>query len=434
MIQNAIRWTGSLVLNRLLSGIWGPSLVALLLAGLLAFGLVALDNAGLSDWLAGFGGALAFDVDGASFHLDALLTVQIAVLTLYFSVTLLILTLGAQSLGTRLIERWIARVTIRASLTQWVALVAFTLLANLFVADGAPVPRATILFDLAATVLALGWLGFGYHSLARTAHVDTTVAELGRTYAADRQDWGLRDGPDPDAEPDARLAAWTSGYIAGFDRDRLIDAAARAGGRIAVRVPDGAFVVEGEPLVSLWGDRDGVLARTFRDTAEISPYRTDRPTGPFSLALLVDIAARALSPGINDYQTAAACADWIGHGLTQRLGKEDAPEGWFTDDAGAARLHVPESGVLLQSRPHLTAFERSALPHPFVVERLLAAYGTALRRATDPRDAARLGDMIDGLLARARDHATPEEAARLDALVARVRRPPAPVTGSLAAE
>jgi uncharacterized membrane protein len=432
MLQDAIRRTGSLVLNRLLSGIWGPSLVAVALATALAFGITALDRAGLSDWLGRFGGVLAFDHPAASSHVSALLTVQIAILTLYFSITLLVLSLAAQTLGSRLIERWIARISTRATLTQWMALVTLSLLARLFLGEEAPVPRALILFDLAATVAALAWLGYGYHRLARTVHIDTSIAELGRTYALDRQDWRLREGPAPDAPGGALVHAWETGYLGGFDRGLLIEAAARTGGRLAILLPDGAFMVEGDPLARIWDD-DGGIEKALRATAQISPYRTDRPTGPFSLMLLVDIGCRALSPGINDYQTAAACADWIGHGLTMRLAEEDAPEGWFEDAGGVPRLYVPESGVVAQSRPHLLALERAALAQPYVVERLLSAYGAALRRAEDPRDRRRLWEMIEGLGVRARALMTPEEAMRLDAFLARLGDDTRPLSASLAA-
>ena len=423
MIRDPIRRTGSFLANRLLSGIWAPMLAAVTLACLLAAGLALLDRAGLSAWVAGLGWPLAFGMGAADDILDTVLAVQVAVLTLYFSITLLVLTLAAQSLGARLIERWIARVEIRATLAQWAALVAFSLVAQLFLSPegGGPVPRATVLVALALTLFGIGWLGFAYHRLARTAHVDTSIADLGRDFATDRQDWGLTDGPDPDAAPGRVLRAWTSGYLGGFDRDRLIDVAHEAGGRIAVRVPDGGFVVEGDPLAHLW-DGDDRMEAALRDTCEIAAYRADRPTGPFSLALLVEIAARALSPSVNDHQTAATCCDWIGHGLAARLGAEAGPEGWFVDADGDARLFVPESGVVAQALPFLAALHRAARPHPLVAERLVAAYRAALARAAHASDRRRLSALIEEVArAPAGEGFSAIEGPRMEAAVDRAR-------------
>lgn len=411
MIDRTIRGLGSFLVNRLLSGIWVPALLAVSLGILLAAGLGLADLAGLSESIAALGGPFGSGAFTVNELFEAALAVQIAVLTLYFSITLLVLTLAAQSLGVRLIERWIARIEIRATLATWAGLVAYSLTGQLFVTIEGPqafAPRATILADLLMTAMALGWLGFGYHRLARTAHVDTSIATLGRTYAEDRQDWGLTDDPDPDAPPDGVLAAWRSGYLSGFDRDRLIRVAAEVGGRMRLRVADGGFMVEGDPLVEFWGD-DGRMRAAFRCTAEIAAYRSDRPTGPFSLALLTEIGTRALSPAVNDPLTAAACADWIGHGLSARLGEEDAPMGWFTDAAGAARLMVPESGVVVQSRPYLAMFQRAVRDSPLVSARLVSAYAAALRRARDPSDRMMLRGMIDEVIAAAPDDMTAGE-------------------------
>lgn len=413
MLQEAIRSIGSLFFNRLLSGIWVPMLAALVFAILLATRLGWVAVAGMSERIGNLGGVFAFDFVAAAAHLRALLALQVAMLTLYISITLLVLTLAAQSLGSRLIERWIARIEIRATLVQWIALTAFTLTGLLFIAERMPVPRLLVLIDLTLTMAALGWLGFGYHRLARTAHIDTSLAGIGRSFATDRQDWSLVGGPDPDAAPNAVLTAWTSGYFSGFDRDRLLAAAAEAGARASVRVPDGGFVVQNDPLLHLWDDRDGDVAEAFRKSGQIAAYRSDRPTGPFSLALLVEVGARALSPSVNDHMTAGTCADWIGHGLAARLGEEDGPDGWFADADGMPRLHVIGSGVIAQSRPFLAVFQRAARPHPHVLCHLARAYGAALRRATHRRDR----DALLAMLGEIADFAGPGLSAYEDALL-----------------
>ncbi|WP_371157080.1 DUF2254 family protein [Jannaschia sp. 2305UL9-9] len=416
MLQDIIRSTGSFVANRLLAGIWGPSLAAMILMLPLALGMGLWDRSGLSDGIARIAPPLAFDAAAASDHFDALLTVQIAILGLYFSITLLVLTLAASSLGTRLIERWIARIEIRFTLMQWMALVTLSLMGRFFVAEDVVVPRGLILLDLALTLAALGWLGFGYHRLARTAHVDTSVADIGETLARDRRDWPMCDGPDPTRSPDHVVHATSAGYLGAFDRQSLIDAARDAGAQIALRIPDGEFLNEGDPLAHVWGAGDA-LDRVILKTCEMTAYRNDHPTGPFGLTLLVELAARALSSGINDHQTAATCVDWIGQGLCGSLRNQMRRDGWLADDDGRARLHVPDSGIIPQWRPYLTVLHRATAPHPFVAGRLMDAYIAARKRARDDRDHADLTDMIGEVAQGALRSATPFER---DALTARM--------------
>ena len=418
MIQNGIRWTGSFLVNRLLAGIWVPMLAAVATFSLLSAGLAALDRRGAGAWLESWGPPFDFGPSGASEMVDTMLTLQVAVLTLYFSITLLVLTLAAQSLGARLIERWIARIEMRATLAQWAGLVAFSLVAQLHVApDGAAqlTPRLTVVTGLLLTLMALGWLGFGYHRLVRTAHIDTSIEALGRSLASDRQDWDVVAGPDPRAPGHTTLRAWDSGYAGGFDRDRIIREAARAGARAAFVVPDGGFVVAGDPLARLWDDEDGGIETLLREECEIAAYRADRPTGPFAMALLTEIAARALSPSVNDPQTAMTCADWIGHGLSVRLCEETAPEGWFADEAGGPRLYLPDAGVLAQVRPYLLVLHRAARDHPIVIEGLLRAYGSVIARAVAPEDLASMRALIADVAPPAGADVTDLERARLAA-------------------
>ncbi|WP_308916737.1 DUF2254 family protein [Jannaschia sp. LMIT008] len=410
MLRDGIRWTESFLVNRLLTGIWVPMLVAVVLATLLSVGAALLDRS-TAAWMGRLGWPLTFDAEAAAGTLSTILAVQVAVLTLYFSITLLVLTLAAQSLGARLIERWIARIELRASLVQWAALVSFTLTAHLFAADVTqPAPRLTVIVALVFTLLALGWMGFGYHRLARTAHVDTSIADLGHDFARRRQSWPIAP-PPPHTPPDRVMRAPRSGYLGGFDRAHLIDAARKAGGRVAFCLPDGGFVVEGDPLAALWGPPD--LEDALRETFDLGDYRSDRPMGPFGLALLVEIATRALSPGINDPYTAATCADWIGHGLCHRLERGQGDDGWFADDDGVPRLLVPESGILAQARPHLTVLHRAARSQPFVAERLVAAYAAARARVTAPEDHRTLSDLIAEVMAALPQNATPTERMRL---------------------
>ncbi|MBM2576972.1 DUF2254 domain-containing protein [Jannaschia sp. Os4] len=397
MVRSSIRNVGSFVANRLLSGIWVPVLVAVVLGAGLATALGLADRAGASAWVAGWGGVFDFGPEAAGDAVAALLTVQTAVLSLYFSITLIVLTLAAQSLGSRLVERWIAQVETRLTLAAWAGLVAWSLVAGTFaLPDGTAedTPRLTVVTGIALTLAALAALGSAYHRLARTAHVDTSIAGIGRDLATDREDWGIVDGPSTALPPDGVLAAPRSGYLGGIERQRLIDAARDAGGRVAYIVAEGAFVLEGAAYAHVWGGTDA-LREAVADATTLSDYRADRPTGPFAITLLAEIGARALSPSVNDPLTAASCADWIGHGIARRLRCEAGPHGWFTDDRDAPRLAIPATGVLEQATPYLTVLHRAARGHPFVAARLAEAYRGAARSARHAADRDRLATLIE---------------------------------------
>lgn len=60
----------------------------------------------------------------------------------------------------------------------------------------------------------------------------------------------------------------------------------------------------------------------------------------FGLRQLVDIAERALSPGINDPTTAVQALDQV-HDLLRRLATRTIDDGRHTDDDGVLRVQIP---------------------------------------------------------------------------------------------
>ena len=90
----------------------------------------------------------------------------------------------------------------------------------------------------------------------------------------------------------------------------------------------------------------------------------------FSLRQLVEIAVRALSPGINDPFTAIACVDRIGSALC-RLARRDAPSPLRHDAEGRLRLVAPGAsfaGIVDAAFNQIRQYSRS---NPAVAIRML---------------------------------------------------------------
>jgi uncharacterized membrane protein len=75
----------------------------------------------------------------------------------------------------------------------------------------------------------------------------------------------------------------------------------------------GEFVVEGTPLISVAspGELDGDATDELNAVYVISRHRTVEQDASFGIRQLVDIAMKALSPGINDTTTAVMCVDYL---------------------------------------------------------------------------------------------------------------------------
>ncbi|MDZ4364176.1 DUF2254 domain-containing protein [Brevundimonas sp.] len=100
-----------------------------------------------------------------------------------------------------------------------------------------------------------------------------------------------------------------TGYIQNIDFPHLQRLAEEGGGCIEILAPVGSFRRRGEPLGRIsFGKQDGKTTEALQAAFSIARTRTFDQDPRFGLIVLGEIAARALSPGINDPGTAAEVA------------------------------------------------------------------------------------------------------------------------------
>ena len=114
-------------------------------------------------------------------------------------------------------------------------------------------------------------------------------------------------------QPWSAVPARKTGYIENIDIDVLLDVARKHGTILRMERGIGEFVIEGTPLVSVI-DPDGLddeTAAELNAAYVISRQRTVETDAAFGIRQIVDIAMKALSPGINDTTTAVMCVDYL---------------------------------------------------------------------------------------------------------------------------
>jgi uncharacterized membrane protein len=122
--------------------------------------------------------------------------------------------------------------------------------------------------------------------------------------------------------------------------ERLVRLASSCDGRIDVVAAVGDTIMEGIPLLHVFGAQQRVDEQELRDALELGEERTFEQDPKYAIRLLVDIAIKALSPAINDPTTAVQALDQIGD-LLLRLGSRRLEVGSFRDDSGRVRLVIP---------------------------------------------------------------------------------------------
>jgi uncharacterized membrane protein len=122
-----------------------------------------------------------------------------------------------------------------------------------------------------------------------------------------------------------------------IDLKTLVQLARQVDARIEVVVAVGDTVLEGMPLLHLFGSDGRVPEAQLRSAFALGDERTFEQDPKYAMRLLVDIAIRALSPAINDPTTAVQALDQIGD-LLARLGRRRLEIGEFQDNAGSVRV------------------------------------------------------------------------------------------------
>lgn len=104
----------------------------------------------------------------------------------------------------------------------------------------------------------------------------------------------------------------------------------------------GHYVIANRPLVLVWpGNRvTDHLADQINSAFVLGSQRTSGQDIEFAVNQLVEIATRALSPGVNDPFTAMTCVDHLGSALC-RLAQRDLPSPYRHDAKGQLRVITP---------------------------------------------------------------------------------------------
>jgi uncharacterized membrane protein len=130
-----------------------------------------------------------------------------------------------------------------------------------------------------------------------------------------------------------------SAVILALDVDGLTKAAQRAESLILLVPQVGDFIARGEPLFLVLHGGKSIDERVLHNSVALGPERTMEHDPAFPFRILVDIAAKALSPAVNDPTTAVLAIDQI-HRLLRQVGMRYLGDGMIRDNMGQLRLII----------------------------------------------------------------------------------------------
>jgi len=274
-----------------------------------------------------------------------------------FSITIVTLSLASSQFGSRLLRSFMRDTGNQVVLGTFVAtfLYALLVLQTISEVEGRVfVPRISVTIGTLLAAAGVAVLIYFIHHVSASIQAENVIAAVGRDLdsAIDRlfpeqaegaPEVGRGQTDEPAAERFERLGhpipATRTGYLQAIDQDGLMNLATEIDMVLRVKRRPGDFVVEQGDLVLVWPpDKvNDELVKRVNDAFILGARRLRLQDVEFAINQLVEIAVRALSPGINDPFTAIASIDRLGASLAH-LAERGIPAAHHYDDDGHLRL------------------------------------------------------------------------------------------------
>lgn len=416
--------------NRVRSSFWFIPVVMSCWAVALAYVTIALDDP-VTEWFRiSWGWTFTVGAEGASSLLGTVAGSMITIAGVVFSMTLVALSLVSSQLGPRVLRNFMRDTTTQVVLGTFVATFLYCLLILRTIRraeEVAFVPHLSVTLGVLFAVASVGVLIFFIHHVAFSIQANEIVARVGtellegidRLYpkqieretlkvSMELPDAGFLDTFEQEACP---VVATGDGYIQFIDKDALIALAKQEDAVIRLEQRPGHYVVAARPLVLVWpGNRvaDQQFTHRVNLAFALGHVRTPSQDIEFAVDQLVEIAVRALSPGLNDPFTAIVCVDYLGSALC-RLIQRDTPSPYCHDGQNQLRVIAPAVTFPAVTDAAFNQIRQYGRSSAAVTIRLLETIAVVATFAHRPEDRAALLRHAEMIARGARDGLSEEE-------------------------
>ena len=375
---------------------------ALVALGMLAaVGLIAFDRSGAvpkavleSAWLYNGGST------GARTLLGAVASSTIGVAGTVFSITIAALSLAAGQMGPRLLRNFTQDRGVQVSLGMFLATFAYAVMVLRTVRDtneGVFVPHVALSVALLLALVCVATLIYFVQHMAGRINVDTVVelvsADVHVSLTRLTADVPQPVWPGTTAWAGAKSIIETRrGYLQQLDAELLADWAAANGTSVYLAVRLGDYLFPGAPIALLAPDVPGAM-QAITNVTSMSTRRDASSDLEFTTRRLVEVAVRALSPGINDPMTAISVLDRLGTVLCDLVPRH-LFSGVYERD-GRVTLLVPSITYDGLTDALFNIIRQNCAGSPAVLIHMLDVLTAVLRCESDPSRVTTLSRHVD---------------------------------------
>lgn len=314
--------------TELMATFWLIPVLIILLSIFLAIGFVYIDQT-VTFSQEGLGRFFFVNsTDSARSILSTISGAMIGVAGTVFSVTLVALTLASSQLGPRLIKNFMYIRLNQIVLGSYISTYLYCLIVlnSVQETDGFTfIPSLSIFLAIIAAIVNIILLIVFIHQIAISIQADRVISDIAVSMSKQvRVLFPEKMGDEADHDKDlpvdtiksqyaiiVSVKSTQSGYLQYIDGESLLHLMTNFNTLFELNYRPGDFIVEGIEIGKLYTNEKAEKNTLEKILSQfvIGKTKTSQQDIEFPIHQMVEIAARALSPGVNDPYTAIACID-----------------------------------------------------------------------------------------------------------------------------
>ncbi|RSL30148.1 DUF2254 domain-containing protein [Salibacterium salarium] len=287
---------------------------------------------------------LFINIDLARTILGSISAALLTMTTITFSTILVVLTTYISNFSPRTLQNFISDPNTQRVLGFFVAGIIYSILLLLLLQESDTVTQfISPSFAVFFAILCIFVFVFFIHHVSSWIQVSSLlhyitqqsmkIIENDLTDEKDVQKdspWEDWEGEDIKHITPRRMTTDHSGYIQQIDIKGLVEQASKDDCIVRINTKISEYIESGGSYLSLWELSKPCDKDSYKHHITIGPEKSSSDTIELSLVKIVEIAVRALSPGINDPNTAINCINNLGK-ILAKLGNKHLPRSYHND-------------------------------------------------------------------------------------------------------
>lgn len=290
-------------------------------------------------------------VESARIILSTIAGGMLGVAGIVFSITLVALTLASSQFGSRILRNFMHDRINQIVLGTYLATFTYCLiiLRSVKSENGYEfIPNISVLFAIVMAVFNIFLLIIFIHHISISIQADHVIGNITdfmnrriKFLFPEIKDRKAKSSGDKNFEKIKRMLPEEgfifperSGYLQIIDFDQLLEMATKNNLLLELKKKQGDFLTEKTEMIRVYSKEvcKEDIKQKIASCCILGKIRSPSQDAEFAIHQLVEIAARALSPGINDPYTAISCIDNLTSALCYLTDAEFPPEYYYDED------------------------------------------------------------------------------------------------------